>query len=335
MSDGGRGATPLGGGKEFDRIREILSGLPSLGPGIRVGPGDDACVLEDGWVISTDLSVEGIHFRLDWITAEEAGFRAAAGGLSDLAAMAADPIGILASVAAPEAGEGAIALMAGVKRLAQEHGAPLLGGDLTRSPGPLFLDIVSVGRAETPLLRSGAEEGDELWVTGSLGGAAGATALWSAGLPVPPPLRQAFAQPRPRILEARWLVQAGARGGLDLSDGLAGDGGHLAAASGVAVVLEEEAIPIHPALAAAALPGSAGPLALALHGGEDYELLLAAPSGRLAPRVEEFARRFDLSLTRVGRVVRGEGVYLEPAGSGPLRRPDRGGYDHFGGGGGT
>jgi thiamine-monophosphate kinase len=94
-----RGTTALGRGKEFDRIREILSGLPPAGPLVKVGPGDDACVLEDGWVITTDLSVEGIHFRLDWISVEEAGFRAAAAGLSDLAGMAATPVGLLASVA--------------------------------------------------------------------------------------------------------------------------------------------------------------------------------------------------------------------------------------------
>jgi len=219
-----------------------------------------------------------------------------------------------------------------VKRLAHEHGALLLGGDLTRSPGPLFLDIVSVGRAEDPLLRSGATEGDELWVTGVLGGAAGAVALWQAGRPVPPELRRAFTSPRPRILEARWLVQAGARAGMDLSDGIVGDAGHLAAASSLAMVLDEEAVPIHPNLSTVALPGGVTPLALALHGGEDYELLVAAPPGRLGPRLDEFTRRFDLSLTRVGRVVRGEGVYLQPAGSGPLHRPDRRGFDHFAGG---
>jgi thiamine-monophosphate kinase len=328
-----RAVTSLGRGAEFDRIRQILGGPDRLASGVLVGPGDDATVLEGGLVISTDLSIEGIHFRLDWIAVEEAGYRAAAGGLSDLAAMGAEPVGILASVAAPGTGEQAVALMEGVKRLAAEHGAPLLGGDLTRSHGPLLVDIVSVGRADVPLLRSGAEEGDELWVTGALGAAAAAAALWSAGRPVSPELRRAFAAPRPRIQEARWLVAAGARAGLDLSDGLAGDAGHLAAASGVAVVLEEGSVPVNPALAGAGLPEGTEALALALHGGEDYELLVAAPPGAIGGRVEEFRRRFDLTLSRVGRVTRGEGVFLEAPGTGELRRPDRGGFDHFGGSG--
>jgi thiamine-monophosphate kinase len=286
-------------------------------------------VLGDGWVVSTDLAVEGIHFRLDWITAEEAGYRAAAGGLSDLAAMAADPVGILASVAAPGDGAGALALMEGVKRLARAHGTPLLGGDLTRSPGPLLVDIVSVGKTSAPLLRSGAKEGDELWVTGTLGGAAAAAALFNQGQPVSLELRRSFVEPRPRILESRWLVESGARAGIDLSDGLAGDAGHLAAASGVALVLAVDTIPLNAALRREAVPGTADALSFALHGGEDYELLVAAAEGSLGPRVDEFERRFDLSLTRIGRVVRGEGVYLQSPGSETLHRPDRGGFDHF------
>jgi thiamine-monophosphate kinase len=318
----------LGPGREFDRIRRILQGLPSPVGAVQVGPGDDACVLEGGWVISTDLSVEGVHFRLEWITPEEAGYRAAAGGVSDLAAMAAEPVGILASVAAPGDGASAERLMEGVKELASETGAALLGGDLTRSPGPLLVDIVALGRTGTPLLRSGARVGDELWVTGRLGGAAAAAALFEAGIPVPPDLRRAFTAPRPRIEEARWLQAAGARAGIDLSDGIAGDAGHLAAASGVAVLLEEEALPLHRHLS---LVDGADPLALALHGGEDYELLLAAPVGILTPRVEEFALRFDLPLSRVGSVFPGEGVLLRPRGGGEPRRPSRGGFDHFAG----
>ena len=323
-------AGALGPGVEFDRIRGFLEGMPPPGPNVRLGPGDDACVLADGWVISTDMSVEGVHFRLDWIGADEAGYRAAAAGLSDLAAMAAEPVGILISIAAP--GDGALAeqAMAGVKEVARTCGASLLGGDLTRSPGPLVIDVVSVGRTTDPLLRSGARAGDELWVTGSLGGAAAAAALWQGAKPVPAALRQAFAAPRPRLSEARWLREVGVGAGLDLSDGIAGDSAHLAAASGVRVILEEGAIPLHPALAGIVLPPDATCLKLALHGGEDYELLVAARPGLLAPRVEEFTRQFDLVLTRVGRVIPGGGVFLETVAPGPLRRMERGGYDHFG-----
>jgi thiamine-monophosphate kinase len=298
---------------------------------VAVGPGDDAVVLADGLVVSTDMAVEGIHFRLDWLSAEEAGYRSAAGAMSDLAAMAADPIGVLASVAAPGDGSVAEELMAGVRALVETFGAALLGGDLARSPGPLVVDVVSLGRASRPLLRSGAQEGDELWVTGVLGGAAAAVALWSAGRPVPAVLRAAFVAPRPRIAEARWLAEAGARAGIDLSDGLAGDAAHVGAASGLAIVLEERALPVHPLLADLALPAEATALDLVLHGGDDYELLVAAEAGRIEAAVSEFEARFGLSLTRVGRLERGSGVYLAPAdGAAPVPLA-RGGYDHFAG----
>jgi thiamine-monophosphate kinase len=324
--------TPLGPGREFDRIRGFLAGLGDPGSPVLVGPGDDAAVLEDGLVISTDLSVEGIHFRLDWIRAREAGCRAALAALSDLAAMAAQPLGMLASVAAATGDRGSDAaseLMGGIREAAEVVGAPLLGGDLTRSPGPLLVDVVVLGRTGPPLLRSGAREGDELWVTGTLGAAAGAVTLWNSGAEPPPPLRATFLRPLPRIREAVWLLEAGARAGLDLSDGLAGDAGHLAAASGVRVTLDAGAIPVAPALSGLDLPRGQDPLDLALHGGEDYELLVAAPPGLLGPRVEEFAELFDLSLTRVGVVGPGLGVELIPPGGGAARPLARGGFDHF------
>lgn len=323
---------PLGPGREFDRIRRFLADLPDPGPEVLVGPGDDAAVLRSGLVVSADLSVEGVHFRLDWVSAREAGYRATMGALSDLAAMAAEPRGILASVAVPggpeSEGRGS-GLMEGVREAAATIGAPLLGGDLTLSPGPLVLDVAVLGHAGEPLLRSGAHPGDELWVTGALGAAAGAVAVWEAGGSPAAALRSAFVRPPARLAHARWLAGAGARAGLDLSDGLAGDAGHLAAASGVGVRLEADAVPVHPALESGALPPGADPLAFALHGGEDYELLVAAPPGRLAPRVEEFHERFDLLLTRVGSVVEGAGVELVPPGGGSPRPLTRGGHDHF------
>jgi len=313
-------------------VRQFLAGLPAPGPEVLVGPGDDAAVLRDGLVISTDLAVEGVHFRLDWISPEEAGYRAAIGALSDLAAMGASPVGMLASVAVPSGTDGADAgqeLMRGVRSASVEAGGALLGGDLTRSPGPLLVDVVVLGRTARPLLRSGVRPGDELWVTGVLGGAAGAVAVWGSGGEPPRSLRTAFARPVARIPESGWLVEAGVRGGLDLSDGLAGDAAHLAAAASVAVRLEADLVPVHPDLASGVLPAGVEPLALALHGGDDYELLVAAPPGALAPRVEEFLELFDLVLTRVGRVGEGSGVEIVPPGGGSPRPLARGGFDHF------
>jgi len=318
---------PFGPGREFDRIRAFLRDLSPMPAGVLLGPGDDAAVLEPDLVISTDLAIEGVHFDLDWITPHEAGRRAAAAALSDLAAMGAAPQGLLASLALPpgsaEAGE---ALMSGIRARIEAFGGALLGGDLTRSPGPIFLDIVAVGRASTPLLRSGGRPGDELWVTGHLGGAAAAVRNWQAGSPPPDALRRAYADPEPRILPALWLVgRECARAAIDLSDGLAGDAAHLAAASGLRVELDAASIPFHPGLA-----GVEGALELALHGGDDYELLFACRPGALSPEgVEEFRRTFDLEVTRVGLLTTGKGVVLSPADGGPARPVVRGGYDHF------
>ncbi len=304
-------------------------------PAVLVGPGDDAAVLASpeggGVVLSTDMAVEGVHFRLDWITAREAGHRAAAAALSDLAAMAATPLGLLASVAAPGEGEMAEDLMAGVTEAARAAGAPLLGGDLTRSPGPAVVDVIVVGWTAHPLLRTGARPGDRLWVTGRLGGAAAALRAWTEGGEPDPRARQAFVRPLPRIPQALWLqAHGGARAGLDLSDGLAGDAGHLAAASGVGVVLEADAL----RQIAFGGPETRDPtpdpgLSEVLHGGEDYELLVALPPSFEGSGVEEFTERFDLSLSPVGWVVEGEGVWLRAEPGDAPKRLTRGGWDHF------
>ncbi len=325
------GAPGLGPGTEFDRIRGFLRGLGPA-PGVRVGPGDDAAVLDDGTVLSTDLSVEGVHFRLDWIGPRDAGRRAAAAALSDLAAMAARPVGLLASVAAPQPGTLADALMEGVREAAEAAGALLLGGDLTRSPegGPSVVDVVVVGRTSRPLLRSGARPGDRLWVTGRLGAAAAAVQAWGRGMAPDPVAEQAFRDPRPRIAEARWIRDhLGATAGLDLSDGIGGDASHLAAASGVGVELDGDAL-----LAVAHRTGAPddddrAALERALHGGEDYELLVSLPGTVEASGVEEFRRKFDLSLSPVGRVVPDPGVRLRPPGGGDPVSLRRGGWDHF------
>ncbi len=321
----------FGPGREFQRIREILRDLPDRQPGVRVGPGDDAAVLADGTVLSTDLGVEGIHFHLNWISPVEAGYRTAAAGVSDLAAMAAEPIGMLVSVGA--SGDGALAeeVMTGVKSFVGDFGLALLGGDLIGSPGPLIVDVVSVGRALTPLLRSGAKVGDEVWVTGTLGGAAAGVALWRAGDDaVPRTLREAYAAPQPRVREARWLAEVGATAGIDLSDGLAGDAGHVAAASEVAVVIDRDALPLHPGLEGLQLPGGISAADLALHGGDDFELMVCVPPGLLDGKADDFARQFEVSLTPVGRVTEGAGVLLESRDPDAPTTSSRGGYDHFG-----
>jgi thiamine-monophosphate kinase len=299
-----------------------------LPPEVRVGPGDDAAVLEGGWVVTTDLSVEDVHFRRSWLSDQEIGYRAAAAALSDLAAMAATPVGVLVSLAAPSGGRvDLLAVQAGVRELASELGAGVIGGDVSRSPGPLIVDVVALGCTAWPVLRDGAEPGDHVWVTGSLGASAAAVRAWAAGEEPAAALRQAFARPRPRVREARCLVDHEVVDALiDISDGLAGDAGHLSAASGVRITLEAAAVPV--AEAAIAALGREEALAAALHGGEDYELCFVTDPGAVDPAY--FRERHGLRLTRVGRVEAGDGVWLEQP-DGRVERLARGGFDHLAG----
>ena len=316
----------MGPGAEFDLIRRFVEQQGELPPEVRVGPGDDAAVLDGGWVITTDMSVEDVHFRRAWMSEEEIGWRAAAAALSDLAAMAASPVAMLLSIAAPRGGSvHPEAIEAGARAAGASVGATIIGGDLSRSPGPLMVDVVALGRSTWPVQRDGAEPGDDVWVTGTLGAAAAAVLAWDAGEEPGPELRAAFAKPRPRIDAARCLVEHELVDALiDLSDGLAGDVGHIAAASGVMITLETDRIPVAPAAVEAVGPQEA--LHLALHGGEDYELCFVTDPGVVdAPY---FAERHGLVLTRVGTVAAGSGVWLqEPDGS--RRMLTEGGFDHW------
>ncbi len=332
--DGGR----LGPGAEFDRIRSLLRAAGAGRPGDAGsgGAGDDAAVLDvpegERVVAGTDLQVEDVHFRRAWVGWETVGWRAATAALSDLAAMAARPLGVLLSAALPpELDRGVLEEIGdGLGRCLQDHGGELIGGDLSRSPGPVVLDAVGLGAAARPVGRGGGRAGDELWVTGRLGGAVAAVAARSRNLEPEAELARAFDRPRPRVAEARWLAErAGLRAMIDLSDGLAGDAGHLAAASGTAAVLRADRVPL-----AGPLEGwsdRSRALRYAAGGGEDFELLVAAAPGELAEAADAFADRFELELTRVGRLEEGRGVSWRDA-DGREVEPPGGGFDHFGGG---
>ncbi|HEX7091598.1 MAG TPA: thiamine-phosphate kinase [Longimicrobiales bacterium] len=340
------GPIRLGPGPEFDLIRRFLASAPSgpaagavgVGGGeapissrVRVGPGDD-CAIVERIALSTDLSIEDVHFRRAWLEPEEIGYRATAAALSDLAAVAARPIGILCSLACAPADAAGYAprVVAGLHEAASELGAVLLGGDLARSPGPLALDIVVVGEAARPVLRAGARPGDALWVTGELGAAAAAVLAWQWGESPPAAARRAFARPKARVREALWLAERGLPHALiDLSDGLAGDAAHLAAAGGVRVVLDAAAIPVHPA-ASAVSANAEEALRLALAGGEDYELCFAAAEGAVEAVAEAFQTAFGVMLHRVGRVEQGGGAWIRH-GDGRPEPLAAGGYQHFGG----
>jgi thiamine-monophosphate kinase len=167
-----------------------------------------------------------------------------------------------------------------------------------------------------------------LWVTGLLGGAAAAVQAWNAGLAPAAAARAAFARPEPRLGPAVWLAEHGLASALiDLSDGLAGDVGHLAAASGACAVLELAQVPVHPAALEAA-PGADAALRLALAGGEDYELCFASAAGAMEQHVPAFVERFNLRVTRVGTIRAGSGV-VAIAASGSERKLESGGFSHF------
>jgi thiamine-monophosphate kinase len=329
--------TPLGPGAEFDLIRRFLGseadgeGGAPLPDRVRVGPGDDCAVIRgEGIAISMDLSLEGVHFLRDWLTPEEVGYRATAAALSDLAAMAATPIGVLVGLALrPEdVMELGPRLMAGARAAAAGSAAVLLGGDTTRSPGPMVLDVVVLGNTLRPVTRAGARPGDSLWVTGELGAAAAAVRSWKRGRVPDPAARLAFALPTPRTAEAEWLAgREVLHALLDLSDGLVGDAGHLAAASGVRMVLDVAAIPVHPAARASAADADEA-LRFALSGGEDYELCFAAPQGAVEPLLAPFRETFGIPLTRVGSVEAGRGVLLRRE-DGSVQDVAGGGFDHF------
>src|SRR5213076_686957 len=200
------------------------------------------------------------HFRTDWLALREIGWRATAAALSDLAAEGAEAVGVLVSLGVPgsqqrRAGNAspAVQIMAGVGAAARSVGASVLGGDLVRSPRYL-VDVCVLGVAQRPVRRSGARPGDGLWVTGRLGGSGLALAALRAGRGgrggrggrLAPALRRRFARPVPRIAAGRWLARRGARAMIDISDGLAGDAGHLAAASGVGVAIALERVPCWP-----------------------------------------------------------------------------------------
>lgn len=278
----------LGSGREFDVIRDLVRRWGVSAQGI----GDDAAILDipsgTRLVASTDASIENVHFRREWLTPSEIGYRAATAALSDLAAMAATPIAMLIAMSVPERWRDAIGGIAdGIGDASRSFGAPITGGNLTTG-SELSLTVTVLGYAARPLSRDAAVPGDFVYVTGAFGGPGRALAAWDAGTTPSASDRARFARPTARIREALWLAAHGATAAIDVSDGLAADAGHLAAASGVDVQIEVDAIPV---------VAGAEPL-VAARSGEEYELALTAR----APIDEHaFARAFGVPLTRIGR----------------------------------
>jgi len=318
---------PLGPGPEFDRVRAIARALGPLAAGL----GDDCAILPEvsgsNLVLSTDVSVEEVHFRREWLGPAEIGWRAAATALSDLAAAGAEAIGLLAAVTVPrDTREKQLAeLMQGVGEAVGSVGGVVLGGDL--SGGPAWsLAITVVGRATRPLSRRGAKAGDGVWVTGMLGGARAAVEAWRQGKEPEPEARRAFGRPEPRIAAGRALAARGATALIDLSDGLASDARHLAAASAVELRIELDRLPVAASAGKSAQAAGVSPAEFAARGGEDYELLASLPASFDDAGAQAFLKETGLLLTRIGQVLTGTGTQLLLKGAEVTLT----GFDHFG-----
>jgi thiamine-monophosphate kinase len=281
--------TPLGPGGEFDAIRELIARFGDTASGI----GDDAAILDvprgEQLVVSTDACVENRHFRLEWLSPEEIGYRAVTAALSDIAAMAARPIAVLWAVNLPARCRPMLAGLAdGVREGARAVGAKIVGGNLAAAE-ELSLTTTVIGTAYRPLRRDGAKPGEKLYVTGRLGGPAMALAALSSNRKADQAHRARFAHPTARIAEARWLADRGITAGLDISDGLVGDARHLAAASGVGLTVHLDRLPRFEGADAVT----------AARSGEEYELLVTART----LEADAFAQAFGLPLTEIGEVT--------------------------------
>jgi len=311
---------PLGAGGEFDRLRAIFTRLGDAAAEL----GDDCALvsLDDVTLaVSIDCSYEGVHFRTDWLSFEEIGWRAGAAALSDLAAEGAKPLGVLVSLGLPTTDnrepttDPGSDIMAGIAAVATSVGAKVLGGDLIKSDKYL-VDVCALGTAPHPVRRAGARPGDALWVTGTLGGARLALQRLKAARPLEGPLRARFAHPEPRVAAGQWLAAHGATALIDISDGLSGDAGHLAAASRVGLEIALEQVPCWPGV---------DPLS-AVASGEEYELLVALPAAFGDARARSFPQQFGVPLTRIGVCGTGTGVRFTDRGQ-TVAVPA--GYDHF------
>jgi len=306
--------TSQGPADEFGLIRWIRDRTP-VDTRIEIGPGDDCAVIKpppgERILVTTDMLIDGVHFRSQDVTPERIGWKAVARAVSDIAAMAGKPAAIVVAMAAPKGTtpDFAKAVFDGMKKAADAIGAAIAGGDISTGVFPLMLTVTVVGFTSNGrcVLRSGAKPGDAVFVTGALGGAMAGRHLDFT----------------PRVEEALWLADnASVHAMIDISDGLAADAGHLAEESGVGIEFLESAVPLSEAARETARSDGRAPLDHALHDGEDYELLFAVS----AQDGDRLAERSDppVALSRIGKVVEGEGLWLLRDDGGRERIPPRG-----------
>ena len=326
----------------LDRIR---ARVPPAPPGIPVGIGDDAAVAEPERgtldVITADALVEGVHFELAFTTPGDLGFKALAISLSDLAAMGATPRMAVLSLALPGPMRAADVetLLDALLELAAHYKVALVGGNLTRSPGPLIIDLTAIGsiRRRRVLSRAGARPGDELHVSGTVGAAsAGLECLRIVGRPghdgeperIPMVgCRQRFLRPAPRVRLGTLIGRNRAASAcIDSSDGLAEAVRQLAVASGVGAIIEAAAVPVDPEARRWFEQAGVDPLAAALGGGEDYELVFTVPRNLRRRYAAVRHLTGSLPLTRIGVITADRALVLRGEGG---DTPLGAGFDHF------
>lgn len=275
---------------EFGLIERLTSLVAAEGsPDLIVGPGDDAAVWRIGseyLIATTDAMVEGVHFLPERTRWEDIGWKALAANVSDIAAMGGTPLFALVTLALPPEthAETTDALYRGLGELARAYGVIIAGGDVVRAP-QVGITIALIGRATRsdgePLLlrRSAAQPGDIIAVTGTLGDSAAGLRRLQAGTPPDDPIVQRHTRPVPRIEAGSAAIEAGVRCGIDVSDGLLQDAGHVCEMSNAGAVLRAADVPLSNGLRSA-FPDDA--LEMACTGGEDYELLLIGPAAAVS-----------------------------------------------------
>jgi len=303
---------------EFGLI-SALTDIFETGDHVLIGPGDDAAVLRvktGHVVVSTDLMVEGRHFRRDWASAQDVGHRAAAQNLSDINAMGGRATSLTIGLAAPEdlPVQWALDFARGFADECALVGATVVGGDLTRA-GEIVIAVTVLGACTVaPVVRSGAEAGDVVALCGRQGWAAGGLAVLGRGFRSPRVLVEAYRRPQPPYDAGQSAADAGATAMIDISDGLLAEARHIAEASGVAIDIHTDAFEVAEPLQAVGAALGADPMQFILGGGDDHALLATFPSAKKVPS----------GWTVVGTVAAGEGVTVDGA---PYDGPT--GWTHF------
>jgi thiamine-monophosphate kinase len=321
-------------------IRILKARFPARNRLVETGIGDDAAVLRalparKRWIVTTDMLLEGVDFRQKWTTPVQLGYKALAVNLSDLAAMGAVPLFYTVALALPRPVDPAWirSFFKGVASLGRRSGADLIGGDLSSSRAGISIAITAIGTpaGRRAVRRSGGRAGDLLYVTGTLGRSAAGLKLLQSGIlqgrgRAERDALRAHRTPAPRCEVGAWLGRSGLpHCMMDLSDGLSVDLPRLCTASGTGAEICAASLPRF----AASTAWRGDPMDLALHGGEDFELLFAVSPAKASILGERYPSRFP-PISRIGTLTAGGGVRWKPAPGAESKPLETRGYDHFG-----